>query len=63
MDNYKIRLMYNRIDYEIDQNKIKYSRETVDGFTEKLFAVFMKKFVVIFIVLKNLSILVYSFSL
>ena len=26
MDNYKIRLMYNKIDYEIGQNKIKYSR-------------------------------------
>ena len=22
--------MYNKIDYEIDQNKIKYSRETVE---------------------------------
>ena len=31
MDNYKIRLMYNKIDYELDQNKIKYSRETVES--------------------------------
>ena len=30
LDNYKIRLMYNKIDYEIDQNKIKCSRETVE---------------------------------